>query len=195
MAKSMTARTGREKQRKSRADSRASETTAGSKSSTRILSADNPSSRRLQLKRITGYAETGERLVAGVVPLSPDKRLVLLIQSSRRTAWVLPKGGWETDEASASDAAKREAWEEAGIHTSITKDLGKILDKRAPKEVTSKAPKALYQFFEVRVDKEESEWPEKHKRGKMWMGYKDAKEKLKGRPELVEALERSGIVR
>jgi len=61
--------------------------------------------------------------------------------------------------------------------------------------VTSKAPKALYQFFEVRVDKEESEWPEKHKRGRAWMGYKDAKEKLKGRPELVEALERSGIVR
>ena len=39
--------------------------------------------------------------------LSADKRLVLLIQSSRRTAWVLPKGGWETDEASASDAARR----------------------------------------------------------------------------------------
>ncbi|MCJ1246313.1 hypothetical protein MMC30_003519 [Trapelia coarctata] len=156
MAKSMTARTGREKQR---------------------------------------YADTGERLVAGVVPLSPDKRSVLLIQSSRRTAWVLPKGGWESDEATASEAAKREAWEEAGIHTTITRDLGKILDKRAPKEVTSSAPKALYQFYEVRVDKEESNWPEKHKRGRMWMGYKEAKEKLKGRPELIEALDRSGIVR
>ena len=108
---------------------------------------------------------------------------------------MLPKGGWETDEATAIDAAKREAWEEAGIHTSITKDLGKILDNRSPKQVSNSAPKALYQFYEVRVDKEEAEWPEKHKRGRMWMSYKDAKERLKTRPELVEALDRSSIVR
>ena len=108
---------------------------------------------------------------------------------------MLPKGGWETDEASAADAAKREAWEEAGIHTTVTKDLGKILDTRTTKEVSKHAPKALYQFFEVRVDKEDADWPEKHKRGRAWMGYKEAKEKLKSRPELIEALDRSGMVR
>ncbi|MCJ1399227.1 hypothetical protein MMC11_002429 [Xylographa trunciseda] len=141
------------------------------------------------------YSESGERLVAGVVPLSADKTRVLLIQSSRRTAWVLPKGGWETDEATASDAARREAWEEAGIHCVVTRDLGKILDTRGPKELSSSSPKALYQFYQVRVEKEEAEWPEKHKRGRQWMSYGDAKEKLKGRPELVQALERSEIVR
>ena len=133
--------------------------------------------------------------MAGVVPLSADKTRVLLIQSSRRTAWVLPKGGWETDEATAADAAKREAWEEAGIQCVVTRDLGKILDTRTPKEVSSSAPKALYQFYQVRVDKEETEWPEKHKRGRQWMSYRDAREKLKGRPELIQALERSEIVK
>ncbi|MCJ1472186.1 hypothetical protein MMC13_000833 [Lambiella insularis] len=141
------------------------------------------------------YSPAGERLVAGVVPLSPDKTRVLLIQSSRRTAWVLPKGGWENDEATAIDAAKREAWEEAGIHCAVTKDLGRILDTRGPKEVSSSAPKALYQFYQVRVDKEVAEWPEKHKRGRQWMSYREAKEKLKSRPELLEALEKSEIVK
>lgn len=142
-----------------------------------------------------GYSPAGERLVAGVVPLSPDKTRVLLIQSSKRTTWVLPKGGWETDEATAMDAAKREAWEEAGIHCTVTKDLGRILDTRGPKEVTSSSPKALYQFYQVRVDKEAAEWPEKHKRGRQWMNYREAKDKLKSRPELLAALEKSDVVK
>merc|ERR1711900_50593 len=53
------------------------------------------------------YAETGERLVAGVVPLNSAKTHVLLIQSTRRAGWVLPKGGWESDE-SCTEAAQRE---------------------------------------------------------------------------------------
>ncbi|MCJ1407974.1 hypothetical protein MMC19_002046 [Ptychographa xylographoides] len=145
---------------------------------------------------VIGFSPSGERLVAGVVPLSPAKDRVLLIQSSRRAAWVLPKGGWETDEASAADAAKREAWEEAGIHCTVTKDLGQIKDKRDAKQVgESGVEKALYQFYQVRVDREEADWPEKHKRGRQWMGFREAREKLGSRRELVEALERSEISR
>ena len=76
-----------------------------------------------------------------------------------------------------------------------TRDLGWIRDGRTAKETTPQAPRALFQFFEVRVDREEGEWPEKHKRGRMWMAFKEAKEALKGRPELLEALEKSSIVR
>ena len=141
-----------------------------------------------------GYSEAGERLVAGVVPLSADKTRVLLIQSTRRGGWVLPKGGWETDE-SAQEAAKREAWEEAGVICTTTRDLGWIRDGRSAKDTTPQAPRALFQFYEVRVDKEEGEWPEKNKRGRMWMGFREARDALKGRPELLEALEKSGIVR
>lgn len=142
-----------------------------------------------------GYGANGERLVAGVVPLSSDKRRVLLIQSTRRNGWVLPKGGWETDEKTAEEAACREAWEEAGVVCKILRDLGKISDRRAPSELTPHAPRATFQFYEVSVTKEESKWPEMHKRSRKWMTYPEAKEALASRPELIDALDRSSIVR
>ena len=128
-----------------------------------------------------------------MVALSANKEQVLLIQSVRRGGWVLPKGGWELDEATPQDAAKREAWEEAGIITTITRDLGIIPDTRSPQEMTQHAPKARFHFFEGTVDKEENDWPEKPKRGRQWMRYSQAKDSLKDRPELAEALERSSV--
>lgn len=145
--------------------------------------------------RPPGYGPLGERLVAGVVALSPSKTQVLLIQATKRTAWVLPKGGWELDEATPQVAACREAWEEAGVICTVVRDLGKIAEMRAPGQVTSESPKAEYQFYEVSVEREEREWPEMHKRARMWMGYAQARQALVGRPELLEALERSSIVR
>ena len=147
------------------------------------------------LTLLSGYGEQGERLVAGVVALSSDKTKVLLIQSTRRGGWVLPKGGWETDEGTQQEAAKREAWEEAGIICSIQRDLGKIPDVRPASQLSTSAPKAIYQFYEVSVDKEESQWPEMHKRGRSWMGFQEAKQALAARPELTEALNRSSIKR
>lgn len=121
---------------------------------------------------------------------------MLLIQSTRRKAWVLPKGGWETDEATAQDAACREAWEEAGIICHATRDLGFIEEPRTADEISKSClPLALYQFFEVVVDQEATSWPEVHKRSRAWMPYVQAVAALNGRVELVEALNRSSIVR
>ena len=92
-----------------------------------------------------------------MVPLSADKYYVLLIQSTRRGGWVLPKGGWELDEATAQDAAKREAWEEAGIVCKISYDLGMISEKRRADQLTTTAPKASYHFFEAVVEKQETQ--------------------------------------
>ncbi|MCJ1301233.1 hypothetical protein MMC08_004032 [Hypocenomyce scalaris] len=141
------------------------------------------------------YGSQGERLVAGVVPLSADKRQVLLIQATKRTAWVLPKGGWELDEATPQIAACREAWEEAGVVCTVTRDLGKIPEMRPQGQLSAQAPKAEYQFYEVSVEREESQWPEMQKRARMWMGYAQAAQALAARPELMEALNRSSIVR
>jgi len=142
------------------------------------------------------YNSKGERLVAGVVPLTADKQYVLLIQSDRRKGWVLPKGGWETDEECA-DAAAREAWEEAGILVQIDYDLGDIAESRPPKSSSkhSKKDKSLYRFYEATVTSEENEWPEKDKRERTWMTFVDAWEALKDRPELREALSRSTMKR
>ncbi|KAK5112016.1 hypothetical protein LTR62_004550 [Meristemomyces frigidus] len=147
------------------------------------------------------YGPNGERLVAGVVALSADKTHVLLIQSSSshtnpKKGWVLPKGGWESDEPTCSEAACREAWEEAGIICHVSRDLGEITEKRTEAQIKkygTSAPRALYRFFEVEVKEERESWPERYKRGREWMGYLRAREALGARPELLEALERSGI--
>lgn len=132
----------------------------------------------------SGYGPSGERLVAGVVALSDDKYYVLLVQSTRSGSWVLPKGGWETDEATAAEAAVREAWEEAGIVCRIVYDLGKVPElKPGSREV-----KAEYNFFEAAVEKQEAQWPEMHKRQRMWMTYAQAEAALADRPELLAAL-------
>lgn len=143
------------------------------------------------------YGPGGERLVAGVVPLSADCTQVMLIQSSSRKGWVLPKGGWETDERTQEDAACREAWEEAGIECKIEKDLGSIEEKRTEAQIKKNphAPRASYRFYEVRVKEEKDSWPEQHKRDRKWMSFKKAKELLQDRPELLEALERSSVVK
>jgi len=140
------------------------------------------------------YGENGERLVAGVVPLNSDRTYVLLIQSTRRSGWVLPKGGWENDE-DCTEAAQREAWEEAGIICNVDYDLGQITETRTAKQISKDAPKALYQFYEVTVTREEKDWPEKHKRNRKWMTFKEAQEALQPRPELLEALSRSTMIR
>lgn len=144
------------------------------------------------------YGPGGERLVAGVVAVSDDNSKVLLIQSSRRKAWVLPKGGWEEDETTQEDAAQREAWEEAGVETTIEKDLGSIDEQRSEEQIkkhSEYAPRAQYRFFQVKVTKEADEWPESHKRARKWVSYQEAKTMLKDRPELLEALERSSVNR
>jgi len=140
------------------------------------------------------YGEGGERLVAGVVPLNESKTHVLLIQSTRRSGWVLPKGGWESDEE-CTEAAQREAWEEAGIVCNVDYDLGQISEARTAKQISKNAPKALYQFFQVTVTREEDEWPERHKRQRWWATYSEAREALKSRPELIQALDRCTIQR
>ncbi|ORY64381.1 NUDIX domain-containing protein [Pseudomassariella vexata] len=140
------------------------------------------------------YNSKGERLVAGIVPLTADKTYVLLIQSTRRKGWVLPKGGWESDEE-CTEAAAREAWEEAGISIQIDYDLGDIAETRPPKKPSKDSTKSIYRFYEATVTKEETEWPEKHKRERQWFTYVQAKEALTSRPELLEALNRSTIKR
>ncbi|KAI9832337.1 MAG: hypothetical protein M1826_002023 [Phylliscum demangeonii] len=142
------------------------------------------------------YNEHGERLVAGVVPLSADRRQVLVVQSGGRGGWVLPKGGWETDEVSAQDAACREAWEEAGIVCCVQRDLGSIPEmRRTDKVIVAGAAKASYHFFDVTVEKEAIVWPEVNKRTRKWLSYAEAVLAFQQRPELLEALNRSSIVR
>jgi diphosphoinositol-polyphosphate diphosphatase len=69
------------------------------------------------------YSYRGERLVAGIVALTPDANYVLLVQSKGGRNWKLPRGDWELDEE-VQDVPAREAWEEAGISIRVYHNLG-----------------------------------------------------------------------
>jgi 8-oxo-dGTP pyrophosphatase MutT (NUDIX family) len=53
------------------------------------------------------------RMVTGCVPIVEGGR-VLFVSASRKAEWILPKGGWEKDEA-MEESAIRECFEEAGV--------------------------------------------------------------------------------
>ena len=53
------------------------------------------------------------RLVAGCIPILNDSRIILVGSSSGKD-WLVPKGGWESDEE-LEEGAIRECFEEAGV--------------------------------------------------------------------------------
>ena len=53
------------------------------------------------------------RQVAGTIPITRDGRIIL-VSASRKTEWILPKGGWDQDETK-EQCATRETYEEAGL--------------------------------------------------------------------------------
>lgn len=157
-------------------------------------------------------AKTGARIVAGCLCLSKDRKRVLMISSSaHRDRWIFPKGGVEKDEPDYKLTAQRETWEEAGCVGNILGDLGTIEDMRPPKEwnndiakfsksqdeVISHPPRSEFHFYEMEVTELPEKYPESDKRGRKWFNYAEAKHQLllAKRPELLEALNRSSIIK
>ncbi len=52
--------------------------------------------------------------------------MLLLVQSTKRDDWILPKGGWEVDETREA-AAARETYEESGVWINLTLELSSFL--------------------------------------------------------------------
>ena len=75
----------------------------------------NSSRQGRSLQRWLVHSLTGElvRQVAGTIPITRDGRVVL-ISASRKKEWILPKGGWDTDETK-EECAMRESYEEGGL--------------------------------------------------------------------------------
>lgn len=64
------------------------------------------------------------RLVTGCVPITNDGR-ILFISSAKKREWILPKGGWESDET-MEKSALRETYEEGGILGTLGPPLSQI---------------------------------------------------------------------
>ena len=97
---------------------------------------------------------------------------VLMVTSRTRQRWIIPKG-WPVDGATPVEAARREAWEEAGVTGdadptciglySYVKDLPK--NELLP---------CVVAIFPVKVRKKKSDWPEMNQRRRKWMTLKQA---------------------
>ena len=120
------------------------------------------------------YSTEGHRLVVGTVPYTShneDDSLVVqvVLINSRKypTEWVLPKGGWETDET-AEECATRETWEEAGCRGVIRSALVVEAELEGQKEPQSRT------YFAMDVTELENEWPEKNERDRKLFSVSEA---------------------
>lgn len=95
-----------------------------SSSFTDKLVKDQQSRQGRSLQRWLVHSKTEDlvRQVAGSIPITKDGRIIL-ISASRKTEWILPKGGWDADETK-EECAVRETYEEGGLLGS----LGSCLD-------------------------------------------------------------------
>eukprot|EP00053_Salpingoeca_punica_P015183 m.139023 g.139023 ORF g.139023 m.139023 type:complete len:156 (-) comp16645_c0_seq2:2456-2923(-) len=106
----------------------------------------------------------GCRCIAGVVPFREreDGQVeVLCISNCRGDEFILPKGGWETDET-APEAAIRECYEEAGLRGHCVYELGEYA------WTSSKGKTQRQWFYAMRVTEELAQWPETE-RTRRWL--------------------------
>lgn len=101
---------------------------------------------------------------------------ILLVTSRETKRWVIPKG-WPMAHLIASNAAKREAYEEAGIDGRIQRQaIGRYAyDKRASNGSNQPCIVTVYAF---RVLREHRSWPEKAERKRCWFKFEDAADRV-----------------
>ncbi|RUP50694.1 NUDIX hydrolase domain-like protein [Jimgerdemannia flammicorona] len=142
------------------------------------------------------YDSNNVRQVAGCVPINPQTGQILLISRTKReNQWILPKGGWESDETK-EEAAMRETYEEAGLRGRITGFLGtwdQYKKMRKNVVVTDGRPAAVFWLYEMEVDELLEKWPEDTKRTRKWFPYDEAIAALDTMPFMQEAIRRSSI--
>ncbi|MDB5529318.1 MAG: hypothetical protein JWR51_2421 [Devosia sp.] len=99
--------------------------------------------------------------------LSVDGELEILLVTSRISRhWLLPKG-WPMDGKSNAQAARQEAFEEAGVTGRISKSrLAKFAYRRI--ELDGSTSPCVVSVFAFRVSHELPEWPEQHQRDRQW---------------------------
>jgi phosphohistidine phosphatase len=120
---------------------------------------------------------------SAVIPYrrTPDRLEILIVRSSQKKHWVVPKGIADPGH-SLQESAAREAWEEAGIEGEVEDDpLGTYQYRKwgAQCSVT------VYPMRVTRV-LEASDWEERH-RGREWVSAKVAA-MLVRQPELADMI-------
>ncbi len=110
---------------------------------------------------------------------------VLLITSRDTGRWVIPKG-WPIDGMTPSDAAAREAWEEAGVEGEISEaGFGQFRYDKVMKP--KPAVLCSVEVFALRVARLKDKFPERNERRRKWFHAEKAARKVQ-EPELRHLL-------
>ena len=94
--------------------------------------------------------------------------LEVLLVTSSTGRWILPKG-WPIDGKSAGQAALTEAWEEAGVAKGKVsrRPLGAFIGLKRMADGDDLP--CLTQVYAVKVQRTEEEFPERDRRGRIWV--------------------------
>jgi 8-oxo-dGTP pyrophosphatase MutT (NUDIX family) len=129
----------------------------------------------------------GARLQAAALPFRRAKSLEILLVSSLDTGrWIVPKG-WPMKGRTNFEAARREAFEEAGVKGEIaSKPTGSFhYDKRRRNGAIWRC---LVEVFPLEVKSQSRTWPEKSVRKTRWCRWSEA-------ADLVDDKELGEIIR
>ncbi|NNF70832.1 MAG: NUDIX hydrolase, partial [Rhodobacteraceae bacterium] len=110
---------------------------------------------------------------------------VALVTSRRTRRWVLPKG-WPMDGATPSEAAAREAYEEAGLEGRTVDVCLGIYSYTKALEDEGDVP-CVVAIFPLKVKRVLRDWPEAKQRKRKWFSTKKAAT-LVDMPELKRIL-------
>jgi 8-oxo-dGTP pyrophosphatase MutT (NUDIX family) len=97
---------------------------------------------------------------------------VLLVTSRETKRWVIPKG-WPMDHLVDSNAARREAYEEAGVEGHVTRDAMGAFDYVKILRDGSAQP-CRVKVYALEVTELLRRWPEKNERKRQWFSVDDA---------------------
>ncbi|GAU46356.1 hypothetical protein TSUD_324980 [Trifolium subterraneum] len=131
--------------------------------------------------------EDNLRLVSGCIPYrwrkvnadqvgkTEEMIEVLMISSPKRDDLVFPKGGWEDDET-VTEAACREAIEEAGVKGILRETPLGIWEFRSKssQDLCGMEGGCRGYMFALEVTEELENWPEQKNRARRWLNIKEA---------------------
>jgi diphosphoinositol-polyphosphate diphosphatase len=143
------------------------------------------------------YSAKGERMVIGTIPFTAESPPRVLLINSRKhpEEWLLPKGGWESDETRA-ECAVRESWEEAGVVGKLVSLQGAAQEEERERErekeggedkdqpllldfsVQGKNHDQLHTYYALLIADMKADWPERAERGRQLFSLAAAREVL-----------------
>jgi 8-oxo-dGTP pyrophosphatase MutT (NUDIX family) len=109
---------------------------------------------------------------------------VLLVTSMKGKRWIIPKG-WPHKRRTLFNSAAAEASEEAGVFGEISKTpIGHFQYRKKKWGI---ARPCRVDVYSLRVSLELEEWPEMHRRERLWLPPKEAASRI-AEPELQQLI-------